>query len=302
MIKFHIMNEAFHARLNDKLKNIKYLAIDMDGTLLPDDKNIPDFTFDVLCEARAAGYTLCICTGRSFNGVYKYERLRSIISYYVCFEGGYIVDNTDPSNPVIIHNYCIPQKEVSSIIAACREAGVMLALLSDGEGFCLNCDDEVFSSVRIWGAVPKVIGYENINEAAAGRRVYIALIYGGRDQINCVWDNFSKEIKGDFDIINTYLDFKDIHHLVLKAPGVNKWNGISRVLDLNGVKADNLIAFGDWHNDFEMIKNAGVGVAMKNADRAIIEAALVITNHNNNEEGVAKFIKEKLFATRENDL
>jgi hypothetical protein len=261
------MNEGFHARLNDRLKNIKYLAIDMDGTLLPDDKNIPDFTFDVLCEARAAGYTLCICTGRSFNGVYKYERLRSVISYYVCFEGGYIVDNTDSSNPVLIHDYCIPEKEVHVITGACRNAGVMLALLSDNEGFCLNCDDDVFSSVRIWGAVPGVIGYDKINEAVSGRSIYIALVYGAQEQINCVWDNFSKEIKGGFDVINTYLDFKDIHHLVLKAPGVNKWNGIARVLDLNGVKADNLIAFGDWHNDFEMIKNAGVGVAMKNADQ-----------------------------------
>jgi len=43
-----------------------------------------------------------------------------------------------------------------------------------------------------------------------------------------------------------------------------------------------------------------VGVAMKNAERAIIEAALVITSHSNNEEGVAKFIKEKLFAVIEN--
>lgn len=296
------MNEGFHAQLNDRLKNIKYLAIDMDGTLLPDDKNIPDFTFDVLCEARAAGYTLCICTGRSFNGVYKYERLRSVISYYVCFEGGYIVDNTDSSNPVLIYNCWIPEKEVRVITAACRNAGVMLALLSDSEGFCLNCDDDVFSSVRIWGAVPGVIDYDKIGEAVSGRFIYIALVYGGRDHIDCVWDNFSKEITGGFDVIDTYLDFKDIYHLVFKAPGVNKWNGIARVLELNGVKADNLIAFGDWHNDFEMIKNAGVGVAMKNADRAIIEAALVITSHNNNEEGVAKFIKEKLFAPRENNI
>ncbi len=294
------MNESIYRHLNDRLKNIKYLALDMDGTLLPDDKNIPDFTFDVLCQARAAGYTLCICTGRSFNGVYKYERLRSIISYYVCFEGGYIVDNTIQSNPVLIYNQCIPEYEARVIIDACRNAGAMLALLSEKEGFCLNCDGDVFSSVQIWGAVPCAISYDKIGEALRGSRVYIALIYGSREQINCVWDNFSKEIKGGFDIINTYLDFKDIHHLVLKAPGVNKWNGIARLLDLNGVKADNLIAFGDWHNDFEMIKNAGVGVAMKNAERAIIEAALVITSHSNNEEGVAKFIKEKLFAVIEN--
>ena len=45
------MKSVASAGLDDRLKNIKYLAIDMDGTLLPDDKNIPDFTLDVLREA-----------------------------------------------------------------------------------------------------------------------------------------------------------------------------------------------------------------------------------------------------------
>ncbi|HBC74364.1 MAG TPA: hypothetical protein DC017_05785 [Candidatus Wallbacteria bacterium] len=170
----------------------------------------------------------------------------------------------------------------------------MLAFLTNKEGFCLNCDDDIFKSVKIWGAVPRVTDYDELGTLLSSGDVYIALIYGDRGQVDFVWDNFSKATDTRFDVINTYLDFKDLHHLVLKAPGTNKWNGIARVLELNGVDAENLIAFGDWHNDFEMIKNAGVGVAMKNAEAAIIEAALVITSHDNNEEGVARFIREKL--------
>jgi hypothetical protein len=288
------MNDGAIPDLAARLENIRYLALDMDGTLLPDDKTIPDFTYSVLCEARAAGYKLCICSGRSFAGVYKYERLRDIISYYVCFEGGYIIDNTIPSAPSLIHSRCISPEEAAIIAGVCQKSGAMLAFLTNKEGFCLNCDEDIFKSVKIWGAVPRVTRYDELGALLSAGDIYIALVYGNRGQIDFVWDNFSKEAGVRFDAINTYLDFKDLHHLVLKAPGTNKWNGIARVLELNGVDAENLIAFGDWHNDFEMIKNAGVGVAMKNADTAIIEAALVITSHDNNDEGVARFIREKL--------
>ncbi|OQA81314.1 MAG: Pyridoxal phosphate phosphatase YbhA [bacterium ADurb.Bin243] len=288
------MKSVASAGLDDRLKNIKYLAIDMDGTLLPDDKNIPDFTLDVLREAADGGYTVCICTGRSFGGVYKYEQLRPIVSYYVCFEGGYIINNTVKAAPELIFNYRIPPKEAGLIAEASKKNGAMLALLTNKDGYCLDCDEDIFKSVKIWGSVPQSKTYEDICSAIKNNDIYIALVYGDRSQIDAVWETFSSGIGGRLDAINTYLDFKDLHHLVLKPPGVNKWNGIARVLELNGAGADKLIAFGDWHNDFEMIKNAGVGVAMKNAEASIIEAAMVITAYNNNEEGVARFIKEKL--------
>ncbi len=288
------MNKVFSDTSKSGFENIKYLAIDMDGTLLPDDKIIPDFTLKTLSEACEAGYTLCICTGRSFAGVYKYERLRSSVSYYICYEGGYIVDNTIKSNPLIIYNYSMPASGVRAVCDACAGHEVMLALLTDKDGLCLDCDDDVFSSVRIWGAEPLKVGRKEIALTANERNVYIALIYGGTGQIDSVWENFSDEIKKGFDVIDTFIDFKDMRHLVLKAAGVNKWNGISRVLALTGAGAENLMAFGDWHNDFEMIKNAGAGVAMKNAERTIIDAAAVTTRYNNNEQGVANFIKERL--------
>lgn len=288
------MNEKASPPLEARFENIRYLALDMDGTLLPDDKKIPDFTLGVLRDARAAGYRLCICSGRSFAGVYKYEPLRDIISYYVCFEGGYIVDNSAPTSPKVIYKRRIPSAAAAAVARACEKSGAMLALLTGDEGYCLDCDEDIFNSVRIWGAVPIVSEYRQLYTALGERDIYIALVYGGRGQIDSVWDDFSKACPAGCDAIDTYLDFKDLHHLVIKAPGVNKWNGIARVLEMNGFTADNLIAFGDWHNDFEMIKNAGVGVAMKNAEAAIIEAALLITSHDNNDEGVARFIREKL--------
>jgi|GEM_PF-4760157 len=284
--------------LSEKLKNIKYLALDMDGTLLPDDKRITDYTLEALKEAHLSGYKLCICSGRSFAGVYKYEQLRNIIDYYVCFEGGYIVDNQNPLSPKVIHSVSIPSKALDVIIKSCKDNGAMLALLTNSEGFCLNCESRIYESVRIWGSEPVDIDSSGALNFIGNRDVFISLIYGEKNVIDSIWETFSSEITERFDVINTYLDFKDLHHLVIKAPGVNKWQGLSRVMELNGFGAENLITFGDWHNDFEMIKNAGVGVAMKNAEPAIINAAMVITDHDNNDEGVARFIKQKLLSLK----
>ena len=53
------------------------------------------------------------------------------------------------------------------------------------------------------------------------------------------------------------------------------------------------MAFGDDYNDFEIIKECGVGVAMGNAEEAIKEVAEYITA-TNEEDGVAKFLEEKI--------
>ena len=50
-----------------------------------------------------------------------------------------------------------------------------------------------------------------------------------------------------------------------------------------------IIAFGDDYNDIDMIKNAGIGIAMGNAETAVKDVADFIIDTNMN-DGVAKYI------------
>ena len=59
-----------------------------------------------------------------------------------------------------------------------------------------------------------------------------------------------------------------------------------------GIKPEEIIAIGDDSNDINMIKNAGLGIAMKNSIPKVLEAADIITEFDNNNSGVAKVLEE----------
>ena len=74
--------------------------------------------------------------------------------------------------------------------------------------------------------------------------------------------------------------------------GANKGYGVEFLCDFLGVPIENAVAIGDEENDISMIRNAGVGVAMKNAVQSVKDAADYVTEHDNNEDGVAEVIEK----------
>ena len=85
-------------------------------------------------------------------------------------------------------------------------------------------------------------------------------------------------------------------NIEINAAGVNKGTGLISLGRLLGIRREEIMAFGDGDNDIAMLKEAGVGVAMANAEEAVKAAADYITL-SNEEEGVADAI-EKLILNR----
>jgi Cof subfamily protein (haloacid dehalogenase superfamily) len=77
-------------------------------------------------------------------------------------------------------------------------------------------------------------------------------------------------------------------------PRVSKTSGLNEVMQLHGWTLENLIAFGDADNDTDMIKNAGIGVSMKNGSEKTKSAADYITSDNDN-DGIALFLETNVF-------
>ncbi|WP_158235056.1 HAD hydrolase family protein, partial [Pseudomonas sp. 2822-17] len=75
----------------------------------------------------------------------------------------------------------------------------------------------------------------------------------------------------------------------INAVGVNKAAALEKVCQRLNITMDNVIAMGDSLNDLAMITEAGLGVAMGNAQETVKQAADWVTD-TNNEAGVAKAI------------
>ena len=77
-------------------------------------------------------------------------------------------------------------------------------------------------------------------------------------------------------------------HIEFLAPGVHKGTALRWLCDKMGVALEACAAFGDNHNDVEMITSVGLGVAMANAKLAVKQAADVTLEWSNADEGVAR--------------
>ncbi|MBC9701862.1 MAG: HAD-IIB family hydrolase, partial [Leuconostoc sp.] len=82
--------------------------------------------------------------------------------------------------------------------------------------------------------------------------------------------------------------------LEFSPKGVNKAYALNYLLNVFNFSPEQLIAFGDEHNDTEMLAFAGVGYAMKNANDVLLPFADKQTEFSNENDGVAKEL-EKIF-------
>jgi len=88
--------------------------------------------------------------------------------------------------------------------------------------------------------------------------------------------------------------FDDVQWLELFNKGVEKYSGINKVAQMENIKNENIIAFGDGLNDIDMIEKCGIGVAMKNALIDVKEKANFITDKTNLEDGIIDFLQKYL--------
>ena len=79
----------------------------------------------------------------------------------------------------------------------------------------------------------------------------------------------------------------------LILPEIHKAHGLAELGQVLGISLSDMTAFGDGRNDLEMIKEVGGGVAMSNADPAVLKVADHTTT-SNNEQGVLTYIENNI--------
>ncbi len=80
--------------------------------------------------------------------------------------------------------------------------------------------------------------------------------------------------------------------LEIVAAGIQKAMGVEEIANYYKISRENIIAFGDEANDYEMIQYAGLGVVMKNGVDGLKEVSDDITSYTNHEHGLAKYLTE----------
>ncbi len=254
---------------------------DMDGTLLKNGLEVSQKNKLAIKEAVNQGVQFVICTGRGVFGVERYLEQLNLIGregYAICQNGGAVYDLRDMS--LAIREDFSP-KIYAPIAEFAREIGLELYYYDDRTFIAESETERVKKYCKVMGNDVRIMH----NPLEYSGEFTKSLITGDREKLLLV----QKMVK-ETDQLDCFFSSPIFMEVVKK--GVSKGNIMEETAKKAGVSLKEVIAVGDSHNDISMIKKAGLGIAVANAEPEVKEAADFITKNSCEKDAVAELIEE----------
>lgn len=265
----------------------KLIAFDLDNTLLDDKKEISNYNLKVIKELQKKDIEIVIATGRSYISAKKLiEELGNDITL-ICNNGA-IIRNNKADKTLYETNL---QEEIACRIIEegdKRDLNPIVHVNGYSKGYDVlvrekdNMIEDNSKNPRVY------IRYELVEKFTPNilENILSIAYFGERDKIKEFhWDMvhdyhsyFSSHIMENFKNNRSLVEFMSVD--------ANKWKTLKKYANSKGIEDNEIITFGDDNNDIEMIYNAGLGVAMKNANAKVKLASDIITKVNYDESGV----------------
>lgn len=266
----------------------KMIFLDLDGTLLDDEKNLPEVNREAIDKALALGHKVLICTGRPLSSAIKQIPVLGLDKpgcYAITYNGGLIYDAWEKRT---VYKRTLPMAQVKYLFEKAYEYGGIHIQTYTDKGFICEYDTKESRDyerrIKIERKVVKDV-FKEMNGQEPCK--VLAIAYGcDRKRIEGFRDSMAEWAEGKIEIY-----FSSYEYLEFVPKGINKGNAIKWMSEFLNIPMENTIAVGDAENDITMIKTAAIGAVMKNANDDIKMYGNYITERNNNEGGVAEVIQ-----------
>lgn len=266
---------------------MKLLFLDLDGTLLNDDKEINKEDMQAIEEMLAAGHKVIINTGRPLFSVMvlaeKFGFLRE--GFYIsAFNGGLVYD---PVKKERLKFDCLPEEVVRYMFDEAYDMGLHAHTYIDDHVVSERDTEELaFYTKRIH--MPSLV-VDDFREHTKGFPPKVIIIsLEGKDKLEAYRDRLNEYTNEK----GLYCTFSDVRLLEYANPLANKGEAIRFMCRHLGVDIEDTVAAGDEENDLPMIEAAGVGVCMNNGVETLKSAADYVTEHTNNQGGIKEIIEK----------
>ena len=260
----------------------KLVALDLDGTLLHSDKTISERNRAAVAGLVASGTAVVVCTGRPPRTARVFAEQLSLVDLGIVYNGGAVYNfATDTATERFDFSADVATKAVEALRAA--HPGVMCGL-ETGYGWFI--DRGRYDLVR-QGRTPYETEPDGVGDVLEFMRAEVTKLL--------VWhpDVPVRTLAGTLDGLPLHSTWSIPGLLEVVREDVNKRTALERVAADMGFAAADVAAFGDQHNDREMLRWAGFGVAMGNADPEVQALADWVTL-GCDEDGVAEVIEKWL--------
>lgn len=249
----------------------RMIALDMDGTLLNEEKEISAENAKWIAEAVKAGVTVMFSTGRGRQSAMPYAEQLGLTAPMVLVNGSEVW-----RSPAELHKRTLmPVEWVRTMRQMALDYDVW---------YWAYAVEGIFNREN-WPADPET-------EPAMG---WLKFGYYSENPVKLPAIRKTLESWGTLEITNSHP-----FNIELNPAGISKASGLRDVCAMLGIDMSQVIAMGDSVNDLSMLREAGLGVAMGNAQDEVKAEADIVTS-SNDEDGVAQVIRQYIFGLEGTD-
>lgn len=262
----------------------KLIAIDLDGTTLNNQSEISSLTKRTIQELTELGHIVSIVTGRPYRNSYWYYDELSLSTPIGNLNGAFC-HHPQKSNWQPAYVRRLPKEIALSLDHLKKYADVELIIAEALD--TIYVDRKEFPNQRFFPhGMPKI---DDLNEQSMNEDPISINIF-------TTYEDFQPFIKEY--VIKTFGDQVEIRNWGGKTPclevveaGVQKAMAVEVIARDYQIAREDILAFGDEDNDYEMLQYAGLGVRMQNSIDALKEVADDVTEYSNDEDGMAKYLR-----------
>lgn len=271
----------------------KLIAIDLDGTLLNDEKIITDENIDTVRKALASGYKIAFATGR------RYLAAKEFISLFdedviIIANNGNMIRHTK-TDELVDYNY-LDKKHLKDILSWGKDMDLHPTIH-------VNRFDEGIDMIHeLEKNDPRYCSYlinedriERVKDFNKEDLNILSVVYlGDYKKLEALYEKIKKNHDETYQLylMNSTTIADGLLEVVSKNS--NKWKSVLEYANSVGIKQEEIISIGDDANDISMVKQAGFGIAMKNGIDSIKEVADMVTEFDNNNSGVSRALEKVL--------
>ncbi len=262
----------------------KVLVLDIDGTLTNSKKEITSATKEAIQDILQKGHNVILASGRPTPGMRRYEKeleLEKWGGYLLSFNGAKVVECRSGE---VVYQRLLSLSMIPGLFAFAKENNCgLITYLGDQVISAFEPDEYVELEARINGLPIKVVkDFKHFVNFEINK----CLMTAPPEKAEL----FEAQLR------EKYSDFASIYRsepffIEIMPKDVDKATSLNRMLEVIGMSREDAICCGDGYNDISMIKYAGVGVAMGNAQPKVKEAADYITA-TNDEDGLVEVINK----------
>jgi len=265
-----------------RLKNIKLIVIDIDGTLVDTKGRIGEKTLHLARKLKKLGIFCTLSSARSFHYSADIAEILDVHIPFVTLDGALIKDLQGN----VIYKGILKRKLIEKVIKLSENNYGKIALCDEFNLLVTPGNAVVKEYAKVNAPIKEIPDYSEIDSI-----LELLIFCEDKSSMRAIKSNIKFPHSIGISMNVTKSPTHEYYLLTVKKKGSDKLESVKRLVKNLGLKRKNVAVIGDWHNDMPLFDYGAYNIAVQNAIPELKRKADYLTESTNNEDAVGEVLE-----------